>query len=372
MCPGIQGSPRKKLDYFQQIRLWRTGVWLRWQLYALVSALLVAILPCLVEPETVETLPSTSTPVATALLRHGTVATNSRLRSSPSIQGEVVGIAKQGTQVEILMEADNWFRVRSRTGLEAWIYKPLVYIDPELPRGTSAPPAWVVQPDIAELLFASPSGRQGFAESTEENSQHLPDPGAPPVEAIEAPASPPQSVAWGRLIDLMPTFMYSSGTYVIGALIVALLLSMALQMRGAKQLRRAMQEIGQILTIVEEIYINAARTPINKSGTAMPLTVDTATSQQNLSPSVEFSPAEQAVLEALSDQHAVEEGDLQKILGKKGYAGTLITGTLQEIRRKADKTECPLVQVIYAHGRYSYRLRPKVVADLGGKPLERR
>jgi hypothetical protein len=230
----------------------------------------------------------------------------------------------------------------------------------------------MVQPDIAELLFASPSGSQVFAESTEETSQHLPHPGASSVETIEAPAIPPQSVARGRPIDLMPTFMYSPGTYVIGALIVALLLSMALQMRGAKQLRRAMQEIGQILTIVEEIYINAARTSGNRSGTAMPLTVDTAPSQQNLSPSLEFSPAEQAVLEALSDQQAVEEGDLQKILGEKGYAGTLIDGTLEEIRRKADKTECPLVQVIYAHGRYSYRLRPEAIADLRGKPSERR
>jgi SH3-like domain-containing protein len=312
------GSFVKMLCFIRGVTAWRASAGSRWRFYAMLSALLVAMLPWQVKAETAGAPLPNSAEQATGALRRGIVTTNSRLRTSPSMQSEVVAIAKQGTQVEILMDTDSWLHVRSSDDIEAWIYKRLVHIEGETLQVASAPPSGIEQPDITELLFASAARPNASMESTAENSPELLGSGASSATAIEAAPISAETIIPDWLIDLTLPYLYSPGAYVISALIVALVLSITLQLRGVKQLRRAMQEIGQILAIVEEMYRDAVMTPGNEGGTAMPLTAVEAPTQQNLPPLIQFSPVEQAVLEALSDQCAIQEEDLGKILGEKG------------------------------------------------------
>jgi hypothetical protein len=88
-----------------------------------------------------------------------------------------------------------------------------------------------------------------------------------------------------------------------------------------------------------------------------------ASAHQVPRPVFEFSPIERAVLEALSDQHEVQEGELSKVLDEKGFAGTLIKAVIGAIVQKTGTAGLPWVEVHYVQGRYSYRLRPEVVSS---------
>ena len=54
--------------------------------------------------------------------------------------------------------------------------------------------------------------------------------------------------------DTWLSHLQGRAAYVIIALIIVLVLAIGLQLRAARQLRRATQEVGQIFDIVEEIY----------------------------------------------------------------------------------------------------------------------
>jgi hypothetical protein len=367
----MRGSSVRMLPLTQQVAAWRASAGSRWRFFAMLSAILVALLPWQVEAETAGA-PFPNIPEhETGALRRGIITTDSNLRTSPSMQSEVIAIAKQGTQVEILMETNGWFQVRSAANIEAWIYKRLVHIEGEPLQAAGAPPSGIQQPDITELLFVSAARPNASIESTPETSPDLLGSGASSATAIEAAPISPETIVPGWLIDLTLPYLYSPGAYVISVLIVALVLSITLQLRGAKQLRRAMQEIRQILAIMEEMYTDAVMTPVNESGTAVPLIAAEAPTQQSLPQLIEFSPVEQAVLEALSDQCAIQEDDLGKILDEKGYAGTLIKAIIGGILRKTGTAELPWVQVIYSQGHYSYRLRPEAVSNLSREQYER-
>ncbi len=60
---------------------------------------------------------SHTTEQATTSPRHGIVTSISNLRASPSLQSTVVAIAKEGTHIEILVEARRWSHVRSAEGV---------------------------------------------------------------------------------------------------------------------------------------------------------------------------------------------------------------------------------------------------------------
>ena len=98
---------------------------------------------------------------------------------------------------------------------------------------------------------------------------------------------------------------------------MVLVLSIALQLRAARQLRRAMQEVGQILDIVEEIYAGGMLARTSDSGPILNPMAAEALSQQPPPPGIEFSPTEYMVLEALSDQPEVQETELGKFSTKR-------------------------------------------------------
>jgi len=344
----------------------------RMRFYAMFSVLLLTMFPWQVEAEAAGDPVSRSPEQSTGALRSGIVTTRSNLRASPSMQSAVIAIAKEGTQVEILLETESWFHVRSTTSLEAWIYKSLVRIEGEPSKGGSDLPLGMMQPDIMELLFTSAAWPNASIESAPGNSLDFLGSVASSAPLIAATPFSPESPVPRWFIDVVLAHINSPGAYVISALIIALGLSIALQLRGARHLRRAMEEIGQILAIMEEMYTAAAMTPVKESSTTIPQRAVEAAIEQRLHPLIEFSPVEQAVLEALSDRCDVQEGELGEILNEKGYAGALIKVIIGDILRKTSTAELPWVQVSYAQGRYSYRLHPEAAWNIGTPQSERR
>ncbi len=235
------------------------------------------------------------------------------------------------------METESWFHVRGAASIDAWIYRSLVHIEGESLKAASDPPLGITPSHIAELLFASAARPNASIDSAPGNSPKLLSSDASSAALIDEASLPPETIVPGWFIDRILSNIYSPAAYIISALIIALLLSIALQLRGARQLRRAMQEIGQILATVEEMYTDAAMTPVREGGTTVPLTAVEASTEQSLHPRIEFSPVEQAVLEALSDQRTVQECDLGKILDEKGYTGTLVKAVIGDILRKTGR-----------------------------------
>src|SRR5262245_57763327 len=89
-------------------------------------------------------------------------------------------------------------------------------------------------------------------------------------------------------------------------------------------------------------------------------------------PVIEFSPIEHAVLETLSDQRELQEGELAKLIAEKGFMGVLLKAVIGDIVHKTGTVELPWVEVRYAQGRYSYWLRPEAIANLSEQQSENR
>jgi hypothetical protein len=166
------------------------------------------------------------------------------------------------------------------------------------------------------------------------------------------------------LIDIFRLYVQGLGAYIIVALCGVLVLSIAFQLRAALQLRRAMLEMGRILDIIDEICTGGGSASNSERPAPMTLMPAEGQDSQPMTPVIEFSPIEHAVLEALSDQHPVQEGVLGKILDEKGFAGLLIKAVIGDIVRKTEATGVPWIEARYVQGRYSYQLRPEAVSDL--------
>jgi hypothetical protein len=128
-----------------------------------------------------------------------------------------------------------------------------------------------------------------------------------------------------------------------------------------------MQEMGQILDLAQEIYLDRELSRTGAGSSALnPIPIDPLPSRPR-SPALELSAIEQGVLEALSDQLDIQEDELVKILTEKGFAGTLIEGIIADLARKMGTSGGPMLEVRYSHGQYSYRLRPQVASHLIGQ-----
>jgi hypothetical protein len=315
---------------------------------------------------------SHTTEQATTSPRRGIVTSISNLRASPSLQSTVVAIAKEGTHVEILVEARRWYHVRSAEGVNAWIYKSLVRIEQEPIEGPSATLVAFAQPEITEPLLVVTTKSEAFVEFQSENTPEAQKSGASSVALINEPHVLSQKWWPGWFIDPLLSQLQDLTAYVIIALVMVLVLSVTLQLRAARQLHRAMQEMGQILDIVEELYVGSTLARTNDGDTTLnPMPPAEALAQQTARLRIEFSPIENTVLEVLSDQREVQETELVKILEERGFAGILIKAVIGDIVRKTGMTGLPWVEVRYVQGRYCYRLRPEAVPKLRKQPLER-
>jgi SH3-like domain-containing protein len=337
----------------------------------MLIALTLAIMPWQAVAETPSAPISNTSEQKKESLRRGIVTLRSNLRGSPSTQSQIVTITKEGAHVEILAETGRWYRVRDEEGVEAWIYKPLVLIEHEPLKNPRATPAALAQPDITEIPSASAARLNVPAESQPEITLERQGSGAPSTVPIDEPHDSPEMTGTGWFIDAILSQVQGLGAYVMIALATVLVLSIALQLRASRQLRRAMQEMGQILDIVEEICVDGALARTSGSSIAMNPMPAEASGYEPPRPVIEFAPIEHAVLEALSDQHEVQEGELGKILDEKGFAGVLIKAVIGDIVRKTGTAGVPWVEVRYVQGRYSYRLRPEALPNLSAPQAER-
>jgi SH3-like domain-containing protein len=329
----------------------------------MLVALSVAILPWQAVAEVSSALPSNPPAQATGFPRRGIVTLKSHLRASPSTQSEIVTILKEGAQVEILAEIERWYRVRNDEGVEAWINKRLVLIQREPLKTADVTPTALTQADITEPSVTSAAKFELLAESWLENISAQQGSGASSAAPRDELYVLPDMTGIGGLIDAILPYVQGLGAYVIIALVVVLIFSIALQLRASRQLQRAMQEMGQIVDIVEEIYTGSALSRTSDTVAALNPMLPEAPAPQVPRSVFEFSPIECAVLEALSDQHEVQEGELGKVLDEKGFAGMLIKAVIGAIVRKTGAAGLPWVEVRYVQGRYSYRLRPEAVSS---------
>jgi hypothetical protein len=247
-----------------------------------------------------------------------------------------------------------------------------VGIEAEPLKDLGVSPVALARPEITEVLFASAAKPDASSEFGLTSTLEQQGSGASAPAPLDESHLPRDMTEAGRFIDVMLSHIQSLGGAVVIALVIVLVLSIALQLRATRQLRRATQEMGQILDLVEGIYADGALTRAPDSDAArLPLPAD-ASAHQPPRPLIEFSPIEHAVLEALSNRRVVQEGELGKILEEKGFAGVLIKAVIGDIIRKTGTAGLPWVEVRYTQGRYSYRLRPKAVPTLGEQPSERR
>jgi hypothetical protein len=337
MDPCIRPAPLEVLRFIQRLEPLRAYTWSRLWFCTMLSALVVAMSSWQVVAE-VTGAPLENSPLQTmGTSQRGIVTTKSKLHVYPSTQSEVIGIAKESTQIQILIETESWLYVRGVGNIDGWIHRSLVRVEDEPLKTASDPPQEKTPADLTEILFASAVGPNMSMDPAPVDSPGLLGSDMSTTIFTDAASIPPETIVPSWFIELILFHLYSPEAYVIGALIIVLLLTVALQLRGARQLRRAMQEIGQILAILEEMYSIAPITPVREGNFAMPLTArDTATGQR-LEPRIEFSAAEQVVLKTLLDQSTLQEGDLGKILDEKGYAGTLVKAVIGEILRKTGR-----------------------------------
>ena len=372
MRPSVEPWFPKMLYVVLQLTAPKARAWARGWTWVMLISIIVAILPWQAVAEMTSPALSHIPEQAPGSLRRGIVTIISKLRASPSMHSEIVAIAKEGMRVKILLESGRWFQVRSEEGVEAWIYKPLVLIEQEPIQSPSETPAAVAPSDLTETASAAATTPDILVESPTENTLEGPGSDASSAVPIGELYLLPQMTWMAWVSDTWLSHLRGRAAYIIIALVMVLVLSIALQLRAARQLRQAMQEVGQILNIVEEIYAGGMLAQTNDSGTMLnPMTAE-APAQQPPPLGIEFSPTEYMVLEALSEQPEVQETKLGKILGEKGCTGVLIKAIIGDIVRKTEMIGFPWVEVRYIQGRYRYRLRPEAVPNLSVQRLERR
>jgi hypothetical protein len=338
--------------------------------WVMLISLTGTILPWQTSAETTSPDFSYTSEPASHALRRGVVTVNSNLRSSPSLRSEVVAVTKEGTRVKILMESARWYQVRSEEGVEAWIYKPLVLIEQGPIQSSSGTPVAPAQSDLPEAAFAVPATTNVFVDLQAAHTAEEPSWDTPPAVPIDAPPVLPQMIWTAWVVGPGLSHLLSPAAYVIIALLMVVTLSITLQLRSAKQLRRTMREMGHILDVVEEIYAGGLLARTSDGSIALHLAPAEALAQEPARPQIGFSRTEYAVLEALSDQQEVQEAELGKILAEKGFPGLLIKAVIGNIVRKTGIGGVPWVEVRHVQGRYCYRLRAEATPNLKEHRLE--
>ncbi|MGH8057541.1 MAG: SH3 domain-containing protein, partial [Candidatus Entotheonellia bacterium] len=205
--------------------------------------------------------------------RPAVVKGNANLRAAPSMEGNILAIAKEGTVVQILEEASRWYRVKTDDGTEAWIYKALVLVL-QMPAGSlsSRAPQPVAptptQPPGASAERQPPPAPEQTTPSTtppleQERPPSSPVPQATPVSEPVPPVrlrqDPPQPVqpSGSASVNRYVLFQGVNG-YLTGALVLVLLVTIALNLRTSRQLKRAMRE-GLQESTARLVSVRAAR-----------------------------------------------------------------------------------------------------------------
>ena len=309
--------------------------------------------------------------------RPAVVKIKANLRASPSSKGDIVAVAEEGIVVQLLGETKHWYRIKTEEGIDAWIYKQLAVI-------LQGPPRFQAEPPPAE----SPEAAAGVPrQATVEQPGPLM---SPPVQEeqptgtvisepafrgdqaqpVPSPEAPPQH---GRSI----ADFQSLSAYLIGALLVVSVAAIGLQLRAARQLKRAMREIDRLPRSPAPepaLSLGVSTPPTHPNplqeapavGTSAPMGMSQAAGisvrphadvVQFPDLSVALSPLERALLEVIHARGEVQEGELTRTLVQRGFPGVLVKAVIADIVRKTGAEGPPWVRVRYAQGRYAYQLQ---------------
>lgn len=311
------------------------------------------------------------------------VKTKANLRASPSLEGNVLSLAREGTVVQILEGTRRWYRIKTTEGMEAWIYKTLLVI-PRVSLGPQPGGADDAVPPTPEPPIGGSAEMHPLPPSEQPASL-----ASPPVEgehhagmAISQPVPTPEQAT---LVHQPPERPQNDHTladaqrlsgYLLLVLFLGLLVVMGLQLRTARQLRRAMRQVDQItrhpaptpqsLGAVEKIQAVA---PLAAAGLGQP---STAHFEAEVPPLLdlpeEMSALERTVIEAMYEQGELQERELVNILEKRGFPGVLIKAVIGDLVRKTGSDGPPWVRVRHAHGRYTYQFQGhNLVAHADGR-----
>jgi SH3-like domain-containing protein len=371
MWPSVEPKCPKSLCTVQQrtsLKACTRGSAWPW---LMLIALMVAILPWQIVAESSSLALATLPEQASGALRQGTVALTANLRASPSMHSEIIAVAKEGARVKIMLESGRWLQVRSEEGIEAWIYKTLVRIEPEALQSPDETAVTAAPSPLTETVAATVAIPDLPVESPPESTPEESASGAaPPAPVGDLHILPHMTwTVWIR--DSWRSAFEGGMAYIILALIILLALSITLHLRATRQLRRVTREVRQILDLVEGMFAGGAVARTRDGGALQHPMTDGSLAQQPPPSRIEFSPIESIILEALSEQPEVQEADMAKVLAERGFVGVLTKAIIGNIVRKTGMTGLSWVEVRYVQGRYRYRLRPEAVPNLNAHALER-
>jgi hypothetical protein len=227
-----------------------------------------------------------------------------------------------------------------------------------------SPISGMAVPPEGQTVEESPSPAPVMADaSAEPTTPHL-EQTTDRQEADPSPELPkaalpiaPEEAAFNWTIGGLSPSVGSLQAYVIPTLVIVLILAISLQLKAARQLRRAMQEMGLILDIVDDIYANGLPARPGDGETMAKALYKSVPASQLEPPSIQFSALEDALLQAMSDQDEVDERELSQALAAKGFAGVLVKAVIGGIIRKTKASGRQCIDVRYVQGRYRYQLR---------------
>lgn len=342
----------------------------RWDLPSMpVTLLLIAVMLGSAGAAMESTSPLTTTVAGASQRPHlrGVILLRANLREGPSMHSEVVAVAKEGDQVDVLEVSGPWVRIKTEAGGEAWVYKSLLRLEqvpPEPaprapPAESSSSPASPGDPIDAPALIPYPLP----ASEAPALPGELPFL-AQPLDVAEsrAPTSIAAVLAWGELIG---AHIQAVSGYLLAGLAGVLIISIALQLRAARQLRRTMHEMSHILEVVEAIQAEIPTAPALGATPTAALPGPPGASSLAAGSLLPLTSVERAVLETIAEHGEVQERELSRILAGKGCPRVLIKAVIGDLIRKTAADGVPWVEARYVQGHFIYRLRGQ------GRPASR-
>lgn len=291
----------------------------------------------------------------------GVTLLSANLRDAPSMQSEIVVVAREGALLDILEERGQWYRVRTEAGVEAWIHKSLLHPTPvhlaQESHRASAPST-----PILVHISRSPASLGADPPVASEPIALPQELSAPPLLlaqplGVDEPSAPAPEAAFLHLLALIATHVQENSGYFLAGLAVILIISTGLQLRAARQLKQTTRDVSQILDLVEAIQAESLSEP------ALNMTPATAMAPPSGAvPSAswamrELTPVERVVLDAITKHGEVHERQLGHILEEKGCPPRLIKAVIGDLVRKTAADGLPWVEARYTQGRFVYRLR---------------
>jgi hypothetical protein len=171
------------------------------------------------------------------------------------------------------------------------------------------------------------------------------------------PGLPTPTSEVSLLLHLIDVHVRKLSGYLVAGLAVILIIAIGFQLRTARQLKRAMHDMNQILDLVEAFQAERLPEPALTSAPTAAIAPSAVVPAPASGLSLSFTPVERVVLDTIAGHEELHERELNQILVAKGFGGVLIKAVIADLVRKTATDGLPWVETRYAHGCFMYRLR---------------